>query len=118
MTKLVFPSEIPAPSYPYSEELVSRLISTETESGHIVRRPRYSQQLTVLDVQWRGLKEEQWQIIRHFYDQTGGGSLSFDWYDIPTKQTLRMIFQSSPKATIPTILGRRDVSVSLREVRS
>lgn len=116
MAELFFPDTISAPNYPYDESPIDRLITQETDSGHIYSRPRYSKPLNQITVKWNAMKESEFQILKDFYENiTAGGAISFQWPDIPS-HTYRKVKFLSPYTSSMNIYGRRSVSFVLQEV--
>jgi phage-related protein len=54
-------------------------IRTEFETGMVQSRPRYTRARRTWMLSWEYMRGADYRVLRSFYDQMRGGSLSFDW---------------------------------------
>lgn len=119
MAELIFPSDLPCFSLPYTKEPIPRRIETQVESGHVYRRNRYSQQLYRFTLNWRSMRAADEKTLLHFWErETASGILSFTWFDPVSQVNRKVVFESDPKSTVSVRSGLSDVDIVLREVIS
>ena len=54
-------------------------IRSEFEDGSVQTRPRFTRMRRRWTLSWANIKKSQYEILREFYMNQKGGSLSFSW---------------------------------------
>lgn len=75
---LTFPA-IQQPSYPLSNKLEDPSLTSKTENGMVVSRPKFTRVRETFVLKWQALPAADYYKLRDFWKTTLGPSLEFEW---------------------------------------
>ena len=78
MSSFIWPSNIQLPSG-CDEAPEDPALRSEMESGTVKTRARYTRIRQIWQLSWANMRGPHYRILRAFYTQVRGGSVSFSW---------------------------------------
>jgi phage-related protein len=115
-TTLIFPTTIPNPSYPLSEDPENNSLVSSFEDGSVQGRPKFTRNRFTWTLKWEKLKDDKYQILKDFIVNTAKYSAnSFLWTHPVTGKTYEVYIKSVTKPQLVT-LNYWEVEFEIQEV--
>lgn len=107
------------PKPPYDIMWDDNVIRSQTESGHVISRRRYTKNRTSYRLKWEYFTMDEYLLLEDFYNNlTASGSLEFTFLliiDSQIRRSLIVQFISPPKCSYVG-MGLWEVECNFREV--